>query len=56
MNEVRQYFHTKVQAARDLVYCVGHAVVGARVDGLLKATPPMPTMVSKVPLYDQFTI
>ena len=56
MNGVRQYFHAKVQAARDLVYGVGHAVAGARVDGLLKAMSSVPTMVSKVPLYGQFTI
>ena len=49
MNGVHQYFHSKVQAARDLVYRVGHAVAGAHVDGLLKETSSVPTVVSKVP-------
>lgn len=43
---VRQYFLTKVQTARDLVYRVGHAVAGAGVDALLKATSSVPTIVS----------
>ena len=50
-NGIRQYLHEKVQAARDLVYRVGHAVAGARVDGLLKATSSVPTVVSKVPFH-----
>jgi len=51
MGGIRQYLHEKVQAARSLVYRVGHAVAGARVDGLLKVTSSVPTIVSKVPLY-----
>jgi hypothetical protein len=49
-NGVRQYLQGKVQAARDLVYQVGHAVAGARVDALLKVTSSVPTVVSKIPL------
>lgn len=45
---IRQYLCTKVQAARDLVYQVGHAVAGARVDALLKSTSSVPTIVSKL--------
>ena len=48
-NGIRQYLCGKVQAARDLVYQVGHAVAGARVDALLKVTSSVPTIVSKVP-------
>ena len=55
-NGIRQYLHGKVQAARDFVYRVGHTVAGARVDGLLKATSSVPTIVSQVPFYGQFTI
>lgn len=44
---IREYLRSKVQAARDLVYQVGHAVTGARVDGLLKLTSSVPTIVSK---------
>ena len=47
---IRQYLRRKVQAARDLVYQVGHAVAGARVDGLLKSTSSVPTMVCEVSL------
>lgn len=45
-NGIRQYLLNKVRAARDLVYQVGHAVAGARVDGLLKVTSSVPTIVS----------
>ena len=45
---IRQYLHTKVQAARDLVYQLGHAVAGARVDALLKSSSSVPTIVSKL--------
>ena len=50
IGSIRQYLRRKVQAARDLVYQVGHAVAGARVDGLLKLTSSVPTMVCEVPL------
>jgi hypothetical protein len=49
-NGIRQYLREKVQAARDLVYQAGHAVAGARVNGLLKATSSVPTFVSRVKL------
>ena len=55
MNGIRQYLHAKVQAARDLIYQVGHAVAGTRVNGLLKATSSVPTIVSQVPVCSQFT-
>ena len=48
---IRQYLRGKVQAVRALVYQVGHAVAGARVDGLLKATSSVPTVVSTVSHY-----
>ena len=47
-NGIRQYLREKVRAARDLVYHVGHAVAGACVNGLLKATSSVPTIVSQV--------
>ena len=50
-NGIRQYLHEKVLAAQDLVYRVGHAVAGAHVDGLLKATSSVPIIVSKVHLH-----
>ena len=48
-NGLRQYLRGKVQAVQDLVYRVGHAVAGTRVNGLLKATSSVPTVVSKSP-------
>ena len=51
ISSIRQYLRRKVQAARDLVYQVGHAVAGARVDGLLKSMSSVPTMVCDVPLH-----
>jgi hypothetical protein len=48
-SSVRQYLRTKVQAARNFVYRMGHAVAGARVDGLLKSTSSVPTMVCELP-------
>ena len=47
-NNVRQYLRTKVQAAQNFVYQLGHAVAGARVDGLLKSTSSVPTLVSEL--------
>ena len=45
---MRQCLHKKVQAARNLVYRLGHAVAGAGVNGLLKLTSSVPTIVSGV--------
>ena len=50
INEIRQYLFQKVQAARDLIYQVGHGVAGARVNGLLKLTSSVPTVVREVPI------
>ena len=50
IKEVRCYLHEKVKAARDFVYRLGHAVSGARVDGLLKSTSSVPTVVSDISL------
>ena len=50
IKEVRHYLHEKVKAARDLVYRLGHTVLGARVDGLLKSTSSVPTVVSNISL------
>ena len=46
---IRQCLYKKVQAARDLVYRLGHAVAGAGVNGLLKVTSSVPTNVCGVP-------
>lgn len=46
-NGIRQYLRQKVQVARDWVYQVGHAVAGAHVNALLKATSSVPTFVSQ---------
>ena len=43
---MRAYLLEKVQAARDLIYRLGHSVAGARVNGLLKLTSSVPTLVS----------
>ena len=47
---IRQCLYKKVQAARDLVYRTGHAVAGAGVNGLLKLTSSVPTIVCEIPL------
>ena len=47
-----QCLHKKVQVARNLVYRLGHAVAGAGVNGLLKLTSSVPTIVSGVVLAD----
>ena len=53
INHARRYLWEKVQAARDLIYRLGHAVAGARVDGLLKSTSSVPTVVSGIlPIVD----
>jgi hypothetical protein len=48
---IRQFLYKKVQTARNLVYRVGHAVAGAGVNGLLKITSSVPTMVREVPFH-----
>ena len=47
-NHIREYLWGKVRAARDLIYRLGHVVAGARVDGLLKSTSSIPTVVSEI--------
>ena len=47
-SNVREYLLEKVQAARDLVYRLGHSVAGTRVNGLLKLTSSVPTLVGAV--------
>ena len=49
ITNIRHCLHKKVQAARDLVYRLGHATAGAGVNGLLKLTSSVPTVVSDVP-------
>ena len=44
---IREYLRSKVQAARDLIYQVGHGVASTHVDGLLKLTSSVPTIVSQ---------
>lgn len=45
-DKVRQYLSEKVQAARDLIYRLGHSVAGTRVNGLLKPTSSVATINS----------
>ena len=45
LSGIRLYLHQKVKAARDLVYQLGHAVASAGVNGLLKLTSSVPTIV-----------
>ena len=45
LSGIRLYLHQKVKAAQDLVYRLGHAVAGAGVNGLLKLTSSVPTIV-----------
>ena len=45
LSGIRRYLYKKVQAARDLIYRLGHAVAGAGVNGLLKLTSSVPTIV-----------
>jgi hypothetical protein len=45
---IRRYLLKKVQLARNLVYQLGHAVAGAGVNGLLKLTSSVPTIVREV--------
>ena len=46
LKEVRQYLSDKVQRARRIVYKLGQAVAGTGVDGVLKSTSSVPTVVS----------
>jgi len=46
LREARRYLSDKVQQARRIVYKLGQAVAGAGVDGVLKATSSVPTVVS----------
>lgn len=46
VKEVRQYLSDKVQQARRIVYKLGQAVAGTGVDGVLKSTSSVPTIVS----------
>jgi hypothetical protein len=50
---VRQYLHGKVQVAHNLVYQLGHAVAGTRVDDLLKSTSSVLTIVSSITSHNQ---
>ena len=45
---IRQFLHKKVQAARDLIYRLGHPVAGAAVNRILKLTSSVPTVVCEV--------
>jgi hypothetical protein len=44
--EVRLYLSDKVQQARRVIYKLGQAVAGTGIDGILKATSSVPTVVS----------
>ena len=46
LKEVRKYLLDKVQQARRIIYKLGHAVAGTGVDGVLKSTSSVPTVVS----------
>ena len=43
---VREYLLVKVQQARGFVYRLGRSVAGSGVDGVLKETSSVPTIVS----------
>src|ERR1700743_3217315 len=45
LSGIRWYLYKKVQAAQDLIYRLCHAVAGAGVNGLLKLTSSVPTIV-----------
>ena len=47
--EVRRYLSDKVQQARRIIYKLGQAVAGMGVDGVLKSTSSVPTVVSALP-------
>jgi hypothetical protein len=46
---VRQYLADKVQQARRIIYQLGQAVAGTGVNGVLKPTSSVPTVVSAFP-------
>lgn len=46
LKSIRRYLIDKVQQARRIVYGLGQAVAGAGVDGVLKETSSVPTIVS----------
>ena len=46
LKEARKYLSDKVQQARRIVYKLGQAVAGAGVNGVLKPTSSVPTIVS----------
>jgi hypothetical protein len=47
-SEIRRYFVDKVLVARDFIYRLGYAVASANVNGLLKATSSVPTIVCHI--------
>ena len=46
VRDVRRYLSDKVQQARKIIYELGHAVAGTGVNGVLKSTSSVPTVVS----------
>ena len=46
LKEARQYLSEKVQQARKIIYKSGQAVAGTGVDGVLKSSSSVPTIVS----------
>ena len=49
--ETRRYLSEKVQQARRVIYKLGQAVAGTGVDGILKSTSSVPTVVSALLSY-----
>ena len=49
LNSARRYLSDKVLQARRIIYKVGQAVAGTGVDGILKSTSSVPTVVSVFP-------
>ena len=45
LSGIQLFLHQKVKAAWDLIYRLGHAVAGTGVNGLLKLTSSVPTIV-----------
>ena len=50
ISQLRTYFHAKIVAARDSIYCFGHPIKVSAVETLLKEYSLVPTLVSTTDL------
>jgi hypothetical protein len=48
----REFMMDKVVLARRIIYDLGHSITGVHVEGLLKDTSAVPTVVSDITLYN----